>query len=190
MARTKQTARKSTGGKAPRRSANPAAAPPSLALGKGKGVSKGAIAAKPVTKRGTKGGKGLATDSVEVPSSLPMEDIGHPTSAPAAAIDAAEKTAELIASFAASSGKIDVVFAFDTTGSTSAARSVSSPSLTRLFRHVLLLGGGAQADPRVGVASASRHSRDPHRHHGGRRLRASLTYTTTHTSQLAFLGLM
>lgn len=141
MARTKQTARKSTGGKAPRRSAAPATAPPSLALGKGKGISKGAIAPKAVTNRG-KGGKGLAGDSVEVSSSVPMEDLDQPVSAPAAAVDAAEKTAELIASFAASSAKIDVVFAFDTTGSTSAARSVSS-LLHGLHRHVLLLGGGA-----------------------------------------------
>lgn len=152
MARTKQTSRKSTGGKAPRappastETPPPAAATtpltPSLALGKGKGISKPAFTGK------GKGGKGLGKGkvykhatgdededdadyrravaaSISAPtavSTLPDASAIPAAAAfgeqqPPAAVDTAEKTAELIASFNATSTKIDVVFAFDTTGS-------------------------------------------------------------------------
>ena len=137
MGRTKQTARKSTGGKAPRHTE---AVPPVLSLGVGKGISKESLT------RG-KGGKGLGKadldltpSPIRLPTSIALgkgkassmgkgisagkggkvyhddvdenpEDVVVPTDAPAAtgpAPDAAEKTAELIASFTATSSKIDV----------------------------------------------------------------------------------
>lgn len=159
MGRTKQTARKSTGGSV----APTPATPPSLALGKGKGVSKeplvgkggkglgkGGSAAVDLRGKGGKGlgkgdsmtfrgkggkglGKGAALDddedlapisgkglgstssaSLSLGSSIPAAVAPAPSSDP---VDTAEKTAELIASFNATSSKIDVVFAFDTTGS-------------------------------------------------------------------------
>lgn len=178
MGRTKQTARKSTGGSAPRTPASP----PSLALGKGKGVSKEPLVGKggkglgkggsvavdlsPARGKGGKGlgkggkglGKGAALGDEEDLAPISGKGLSSTSSAsisltPAAAVapapnsdsvDTAEKTAELIASFNATSSKIDVVFAFDTTGS--AFRPLSRRScLTLQLRYVLLPAGGAEA---------------------------------------------
>lgn len=140
MGRTKQTARKSTGGKAPRHEPEVPVAHTTIALEKRKGISKDNIIGK------GKGGKGLGksvvdlSDSMRLPTSISLgksvhmgklaksrapaasakhskakddadnEEMGEPLppNDASGAPNTAEKTAELIASFNATSSKIDV----------------------------------------------------------------------------------